>query len=91
MITMLWHGNNVNVLFFIFPMNYYGGVKPRSTSHDITRGKSEENVERVHYDKMAPNSLLVEIVSLVLIPRRDRLIRNGLVVEQSTSPINGGV
>jgi hypothetical protein len=89
MITMLWHGNNVNVLFFILSMTDLGGVKPRSTGHDITRGKSEEAVERVHYDKMTPNSLLAEIVSLILIPMRDQLIRKGLVVEQSTTPMNG--
>jgi hypothetical protein len=44
-------------------------------------------MERVHYDKMTPNSLLVKIVSLILISRTYRLIRKGLVVEQSTKPI----
>jgi hypothetical protein len=52
MITMLWHGNNVNVLFFIFPMIDCVGVKPQSTGHDITIGKSEETAERFHYLKM---------------------------------------
>jgi hypothetical protein len=67
------------------------GVKPRSTGHDITRGKSEETVERVHYDKMTPNSLLAEIVSLIWIPRRKQLRKEGLVVEQSTTPMNGSM
>jgi hypothetical protein len=68
-----------------------GRVKPQSIGHDITRGKSKETVERLHYDKMTPNYLLAEIVSLILIPRRDQLIRKGLVVEQSTTPMNRGI
>jgi hypothetical protein len=35
--------------------------------------------------------LLVEIISLILIPRRNQLMKEGLVVEQSTTPMNGSM
>jgi hypothetical protein len=44
----------------------------KRTSHDITRGKSEETVERVHYVKMT-QILLVEIISLILIPKKKKI------------------
>jgi ribosomal protein S8E len=56
-------------------------VKPRSTGHDITRRKSEETVERVNYAKMT-QTLFVEIISLIKIPRKNQLMKEGQVVEQ---------
>jgi hypothetical protein len=47
-------------------------------------------MERVHYVKMS-QILLAKIISLILIPRRNPLIRKGLVVEQSTTPMNGSM
>jgi hypothetical protein len=35
--------------------------------------------------------LFVEIISLILIPRKNQLMRKGLVVEQSTTPMNGSM
>jgi hypothetical protein len=63
------------------------GVKPQSIGHGITRGKSEETIERVHYVKMT-QILFVAIISLISIPRKNKLMRKGLVVEQSTTPMN---
>jgi len=53
---MLWHGNDVNLLLLEFPITGFA-VNSQSIGHDITRGKSEETVERIHYVKMTPNSL----------------------------------
>jgi hypothetical protein len=66
------------------------GVKPRSTGHDITRGKGEETIERVHYVKMT-QTLFVEIISLIQTPRKNHLMKEGPVVEQSTTPMNGSM
>jgi hypothetical protein len=57
------------------------GVKPWSTGHDIIRGKNEEIVEKVHYVKMT-QILLAEIISLILILRKKKLMKEGLVVEK---------
>jgi hypothetical protein len=35
--------------------------------------------------------LFVEIISLILGPRKNHLMRRGLVVEQSTTPMNGSM
>jgi hypothetical protein len=35
--------------------------------------------------------LFVEIISLILIPRKNQLMKEGLVVEQSTTPMNGSM
>jgi len=35
--------------------------------------------------------LLAEIISLILIPRKNQLRKEGLVVEQSNSPMNGSM
>ena len=48
--------------------------------------KSEEVVERVHYVKMT-QILFAEIISLTLITMENHLMRKGLVVEQSTTPM----
>jgi hypothetical protein len=37
-----------------------------------------------------PN-FLVEIISLILIPKKNQLMKEGLVVEQSTTPMNGSM
>jgi hypothetical protein len=50
------------------------GVNPSSTIHDITRGKSEETMEKVHYVKMT-QMLLAEIISLIQIPRRNQSMK----------------
>ena len=56
----------------------------------MTRGKSEETVERVNYAKMT-QILFVEIISLILILRKNQLMKEGVVVEQSTTPMNGSM
>ena len=33
--------------------------------------------------------LFVEIISLILIPRKNQLMKEGMVVEQSNTPMNG--
>ena len=66
------------------------GVKPWSIGHDITRGKSEETLERVHYVKMT-QILLVEIIGFIRISRKNQLMKEILVVEQSTTPMNGSM
>jgi hypothetical protein len=35
--------------------------------------------------------LIVEIISLIRIPRKNQLMKEGLVVEQSTTPMNGSM
>jgi hypothetical protein len=35
--------------------------------------------------------LLAEIISLILIPKKNQLMKEGLVVEQSTTPMNGSM
>jgi hypothetical protein len=42
---------------------------------------------------MTQSSLLkyLRIISLILIPRKNQLMRKGLVVEQSTTPMNGSM
>jgi len=47
-------------------------------------------VERIHYVKMK-KILFVEIISLILIPGENQLMKEGPVVEQSTSPVNGSM
>jgi hypothetical protein len=66
------------------------GVKPRSTGHDITRGKSEETVEEGSLVQMT-QILFAEIISPIWIPRRKQLRKEGLVVEPSTTPMNGSM
>ena len=53
-------------------------------------GRVEETKERVHYVKMN-QILLVEIISLILIPKKNHLMKEELVVEQSTTPMNGSM
>jgi hypothetical protein len=38
-----------------------------------------------------PKCILAEIISLILIPRRNQLIRKLMVVEQSTTLMNGSM
>jgi hypothetical protein len=35
--------------------------------------------------------ILVEIISLILIPRKNQLMKEGRVVEKSTTPVNGSM
>jgi hypothetical protein len=35
--------------------------------------------------------LFFEIISLILIPRKNKLMRKGMVFEQSTTPMNGSM
>jgi hypothetical protein len=50
----------------------------------------EEIIERVHYVKMT-QIILAEIISLILTPKKNQLMKEGMVVEQSTTPINGSM
>jgi hypothetical protein len=56
----------------------------------ITLEERVRIIERVHYVKMT-QIIFVKIISLILIPRKNQLMKEGPVVEQSNTPMTGSM